>query len=89
MIHAFIDGFNFYHVIQDHFENTNENLKNLDYQRLIARIAKVEPQQVVIHFFTAKPTHLVNDKQIRHRIYNQCPEKKRCKNLRRPLQARV
>jgi hypothetical protein len=69
MIHAFIDGFNFYHVIQDHFEHYGENLKSLDYQRLIAQLAQTATRDVTVHFFTAKPTHLGTNKQIRHLIY--------------------
>lgn len=69
MIHAFIDGFNFYHVIDDYFQRKGENLKNLDYRKMMAEVASVPVEEVQIHFFTAKPKHLSFDKNIRHEIY--------------------
>jgi hypothetical protein len=59
----------YYHVIEGHYRRTGENLKNLDYCKLVSEIASSKVEDVAIHFFTALPTHLDQGKQYRHQNY--------------------
>ena len=65
-----IDGFNFYHRIDNHFKSTKENLKWLDYKALALSLISEEAELVEIIFFTALPIHKKNPKKLhRHNQY--------------------
>ncbi len=68
-IYAFIDGFNIYHLIDNHAQQTGENLKWLSYPDLVSLIAEETAQPDNLYFFTAQPNHLGYDKITRHQIY--------------------
>ncbi len=66
---ALIDGFNYYHRIQDHFEATKENLKWTNYWSLAEELLKDEMKLQQVRFYTAIPQYLGKDKQKRHRLF--------------------
>jgi hypothetical protein len=68
-IALYVDGFNIYHIVQEHWEKKQENLKWLDYRALACLLGNCTVEDAQVHFFTAKPTHLGTDKQIRHQLY--------------------
>ena len=65
-----IDGFNFYHRIENHYKSTGQNLKWLNYRSLAQMIVGPEASLEKILFFTAPPTHLKNPSKLeRHSLY--------------------
>lgn len=66
---ALVDGFNYYHRIQDHFDATQENLKWVDYWAVAEKI--LEPGLILsqLRFFTAIPSSFGKDKKKRHQLY--------------------
>jgi hypothetical protein len=73
-VFAFIDGFNVYHTLEFHYQESTENLKWLNYPKLISDLAKQDVPSGNIWFFTAEPTHLSFDKKTRHQIYCKSQE---------------
>lgn len=65
---ALIDGFNFYHAIDNHLRDTGENLKWLNYRKLIESLCE-KSGVTKVFFFTAVASHLGKDKENRHWRY--------------------
>ena len=66
---ALIDGFNFYHPIHQHFVETKECLKCLNYFTLAESLIKEADTLSEVIFFTAVAKHLGVEKTKRHRLY--------------------
>lgn len=77
-ITAYIDGFNFYHRLNEIALKTGNNYKWLNYPKLIHRLfiddpalQHLQPIQLAVKLFTARPTHKPLDVQERHSLYMQ------------------
>jgi uncharacterized LabA/DUF88 family protein len=73
--YGFIDGFNVYHLLQDHFTRSGKNLKWVDCHKLIENLSQGHGvADNGVFYCTATPVHLSEQKNKRHALYCQAQE---------------